>query len=269
MQRFVISAKTDDGWVPLVSTVDSGPQVVERVAKAAGPPSTLEVDGLVRRRSGDSELEFSGDPEWVDDVAKRLDSAGLETWAEDRRVKLEKRTLASSVLKRDRPTRVHKMGVTTADGQVLAEWDVTGEAVAKRATSNVRVPIAKTDEDQRLVFGFAKLAEDPDNRGYYLVDSQGDLVSPDEVEKAAYAYVETSRESGAMHEGEVTGPLVESVVFTPEKLEAMGLEPDAIPTGAWWTGYRVEDDDAWDGVKKGRYTAFSIEGSAVREEVEE
>lgn len=268
MQRFVISARTDDGWVPLISTVDNGPQVVERIAKAAGPPSVLDVDGVVRRRSGDSELEYTQDPEWVDDVAKRMDAAGLEAWAEDRRVTLGKRTLAASVLKREGPTRVHEMGVTSPDGRVLAQWDVTGERVAKRATSQVRVPIAKTDEEQRLVFGFAKMAEDPDNRGYYLVDSQGDLVSPEEVEKAAYAYVETSRESGAMHQGEVTGPVVESVVFTPEKLEAMGLAPDAVPTGAWWVGYRVEDDDAWDGVKKGRYTAFSIEGSAVREEVE-
>lgn len=41
-----------------------------------------------------------------------------------------------------------------------------------------------------------------------------------------------------------------------------------LPEG-WWIGFRVTDPDVWDKVKSGEYPMFSIEGEAVREEVEE
>ena len=42
----------------------------------------------------------------------------------------------------------------------------------------------------------------------------------------------------------------------------MGLAKDALPLG-WWVGFRVDDDAAWEGVKKGEYKMFSIQGVAV------
>lgn len=58
------------------------------------------------------------------------------------------------------------------------------------------------------------------------------------------------------------------MVFTPEKIEKMGLPAGILPTG-WWVGFRVEDDALWDSVKKGERLAFSIHGSGVRKEVED
>ena len=57
---------------------------------------------------------------------------------------------------------------------------------------------------------------------------------------------------------------IESIVFTPEKIEKLGLEPDALPIG-WWIGFHVGDDEVWKGVKDGTYRMFSIRGTGTRE----
>ena len=129
-----------------------------------------------------------------------------------------------------------------------------------------RFEIAKINEDERLVFGWASVAVDVD--GKLVVDRQDDVIPPEELEKAAYRAMEARFEAGEMHVRKGIGNIVESVVFTPQKLEAMGLEKDALPVG-WWIGVRVTDDEVWKAVKKGEYRAFSIHGKAIREEVSE
>ena len=60
--------------------------------------------------------------------------------------------------------------------------------------------------------------------------------------------------------------MIESMMFTKEKLLALGLEEDALPE-AWWLGFEITDMSVWEKVKDGTYPMFSIEGEAVREEV--
>lgn len=139
------------------------------------------------------------------------------------------------------------------------------------ASYRIPLEISKRDDDRRLVFGFAKFSEDPDNRGYLLIDKQGDVITPDDLENSAYSYVLDSRDAGEMHITKGAASLVESVMITPEKLAAWGLPEDSVPIG-WWTGYHVHEvekgtPDPWDKIVKGEYTAFSVEGVAVREEI--
>src|SRR3990167_3665318 len=101
--------------------------------------------------------------------------------------------------------------------------------------------IAKIDDEQRVVFGWASVAKRAD--GTTIEDSQGDVIDSEDLEKAAYDFVFDFREANAMHTGPVTGRLVESFVSTPEKLVKMGLAPDALPS-AWWTGFKIDDDAA-------------------------
>lgn len=124
---------------------------------------------------------------------------------------------------------------------------------------------AKYDDDRRLAFGWAYVADDDGN---VVMDHSGDFVDkaalPD-LEEAAYEYVLNSREADEMHEKfEGIAKIVESVMVTPEKLQAMGLE--GTRTG-WWVGFKVHDDDVWEKVKNGTYSAFSIRGRGYREEV--
>lgn len=127
--------------------------------------------------------------------------------------------------------------------------------------------IAKLDDDRRLVFGWAYITKTP--TGDVIIDKQGDFVDDDwELETAAYEFVKGEGFGDEMHLDVPVSKVVESVVFTPEKLEKMGLAPGSLPTG-WWVGFEVDDDEVWAGVKNGTYKAFSIGGSGFREKVDD
>lgn len=129
----------------------------------------------------------------------------------------------------------------------------------------VTTNIEKADDEQRTVFGWASITE---IGGRPVVDRQGDMMDIEELSKSAYDYVVSSRKGGHQHKRtEVGEPLhvsdmIESVVFTPEKIEKMGLSPDT-PIG-WWVGYKVRDDEIWDAVKRGEITGFSVHGKGRR-----
>ena len=121
--------------------------------------------------------------------------------------------------------------------------------------------VVALDEDRKLVFGWASVAITKD--GSTVVDTQGDQIDPDTLEKAAYRYVLEDGDANAMHGDERIGRPVESFVVTPEKLRKMGLAPGALPLG-WWLGIHVDDDKVWGEVKTKKLRAFSIEGKAER-----
>lgn len=123
--------------------------------------------------------------------------------------------------------------------------------------------IQKTNTDKRLVFGWANVAIRKD--GEQIVDYQGDMFDPEDLEEAAYDYVLHFRDAGEEHISHLRkkAKLVESVVFTKEKMAAMGIPEGIVPEG-WWIGFKVHDDTAWDKIKKGQYRMFSIEGNGVR-----
>lgn len=129
-----------------------------------------------------------------------------------------------------------------------------------------RAVIRKVDEERRLVFGWASIV-DPQSEvsKQLMVDLQGDAVALDELEASVYTYMKDSRAADEMHERDATATnCIESIVFTPEKIAKLGLEPDAIPLG-WWVGFHVGDDEVWAGVKSGAYKMFSIRGLGTRE----
>ncbi len=127
--------------------------------------------------------------------------------------------------------------------------------------------IAKTVEDQRLVFGFANISVDPD--GETVTDKHGDQIPPSVLEKAAYRFVVQRGEGGLEHQYMGVATLVESFFLTAEKVEAMGLSDPSFRGAAWWIGFRVDDSDVWAAVKSGELAAFSIAGRAEIEEVDE
>ena len=90
-----------------------------------------------------------------------------------------------------------------------------------------------------------------------------------ELEAAAYDFVQFYREGSEMHErgGFDIAVLVESMVFTADKMALLNIPAGTLPYG-WWVGFRVIDDDVWEKVKDGTYKMFSIEGQAIRDKVE-
>ncbi len=126
--------------------------------------------------------------------------------------------------------------------------------------------IAKSDDDRMLAFGWASVSMRVD--GEVIEDWQNDIVEPEELENAAYSFVELYREGGEMHERGGAAVLIESVIFTEEKMLAIGIPAGTLPVG-WWIGFKVLDEDVWQKVKNGTYSMFSIEGEAERVEVKE
>lgn len=127
--------------------------------------------------------------------------------------------------------------------------------------------IKKADEEQHLVFGWASVAVRVD--GSQIIDHQGDVWEPEDLEEAAYNYVLYFRDAGEEH---IPGlrkkaKLVESVVFTKEKMAAIGIPEGTVPEG-WWIGFKVHDEATWEKIKSGQYSMFSIEGTGMRQEIE-
>src|SRR5215218_5782882 len=122
--------------------------------------------------------------------------------------------------------------------------------------------IVKVVEDKRQAFGFAYVSN---RSGTPAVDNSGENIRIGELEKAAYAFVKDARTAGVMHRKTGVGTLIEPMVFTPEKIEKMGL-PEDFPQG-WWIGIEYTDQEAWEGVKSGRYKGFSIHGKGTRHKI--
>lgn len=126
--------------------------------------------------------------------------------------------------------------------------------------------VIKSNDEKMLAFGWASVSMSVD--GELIEDWQKDIIEPEDLEKAAYEFVELYREGGEMHERGGAAILIESVVFTEEKMQAMEIPAGTLPIG-WWIGFKVLDEDVWEKVKDGTYSMFSIEGEAQRVEVED
>ncbi|MBE6722267.1 MAG: hypothetical protein E7572_07250 [Ruminococcaceae bacterium] len=141
------------------------------------------------------------------------------------------------------------------------------EILNAAAVKKSQFRVFKADEDKHLVFGWANISIRQD--GEEILDYQQDMIDPEDLEAAAYQYVLDFRDGGEEHNPDrrKVARLVESCVFTADKLAAMGLAADAVPQG-WWIGFYVDDADTWGKIKDGTYQMFSIEGTATRQPVE-
>lgn len=145
----------------------------------------------------------------------------------------------------------------------------TAKAEPKARTPGVvkgRFKIQKSDDDKMLAFGFAYVSKDID--GNQAEDYSGDITEIEEIEKAAYQFVQYYRDGSDNHERGGVANLIESIVFTKEKQTSLGIPEGTVPEG-WFVGFQITDPDVWEKVKSGEYMDFSIEGEAIREEITE
>lgn len=132
--------------------------------------------------------------------------------------------------------------------------------------------VTKSDDAMQIIFGWFSVADHTD--GSPVVDSHHEFIKADELERAAYAFVLKSGESGEDHDPtyDTDGVLVESMMFTVDKFAALAVDPftgDARPEVAkfmqdniasgWWGAFWIEDTDAYNRAKTEK-SAFSIEG---------
>lgn len=114
-------------------------------------------------------------------------------------------------------------------------------------------------DDQMLVYGWASVTE---KDGQIVVDSQDDVITTDDLVKAAHEFVLSSRRHADMHmAGSHVGDIVESLVFTADVQKALGIDLGQI---GWFIGVKVSDPAVWKRIKSGEYKAFSIGGTGKR-----
>lgn len=123
--------------------------------------------------------------------------------------------------------------------------------------------IVKSDEKGRC-FGWASIAFTAD--GQQIEDLQKDMIDEVELEEAAYRFMAEFQGAGEMHRRMGVAKVIESIVFTKEKQQALGIPEGTLPI-AWWLGLEVTDPEVKKAVRERKLTAFSIGGSARREEV--
>jgi hypothetical protein len=141
-----------------------------------------------------------------------------------------------------------------------------------RASLRLRIPVrgrvAKGDVCR--VYGYASTSVDSD--GGLVVDHQGDIIPPDELEAAVTGFLRSAAATNVEHQGPDVGRVIETALITPERLESYGLaidkrSPHPAPQVGWLVGFEVVDADAARAVRKGDLVELSIEGSADREPV--
>jgi cation transport regulator ChaB len=136
------------------------------------------------------------------------------------------------------------------------------DAIHKGIEFRRTVQIEKIEPEKRIVWGWAYVCEDADGQ---VVDHGGDIVETLEMEKAAHSFNLESRVGNVMHKGQA-GDIVDSVFFSKAVQEALGINLGKI---GWFVGFRVSDDEAWEGVKSGKFKAFSIGGNAQTEKLDD
>lgn len=154
-------------------------------------------------------------------------------------------------------------GASDCEGRAIRIANsVVSKAVSDSATRTLQAAIAKADDSEQRLFGWASIAVQKD--GTPLLDLQGDVIEIRDLEEAWYSYVTESGELNFQHSGPVRGHMIEAMVFTPEKIAALGLPPDSLPLGAW-VGYHLPALADYQLVKSLGFFMFSIEGEALRE----
>lgn len=113
-------------------------------------------------------------------------------------------------------------------------------------------PIFKIDKEKRVVYGIVLEPE--------VVDSQGDIISAEAIERAAHRFLIESRVIGESHEYLAEAYPVESFI-APIDFEMGGQE---VRKGTWILAVKVMDDELWQKVKDGEFTGFSVGGYATR-----
>lgn len=133
--------------------------------------------------------------------------------------------------------------------------------IAKNEGFTISAIINKIDDEKRLVYGWASIVEE---NGNPVTDHQGDIINPAELAKAAHEYMIQSRMAKVMHTGSKRGELVESLVLTKDVQKALGIDLGKV---GWFVGFKINDDETWNRVKKGELKMFSIGGRGKREQI--
>lgn len=146
-----------------------------------------------------------------------------------------------------------KNPLSTSESKTTSKADDGADVV-------IEVPIWKGEREGK-VYGVV-LAPDRE-------DSQGDVLSAGEIEKACHRFMVESRKADVQHSGEVTNAdLIENYIapsdFTVEMADGT---TETVTKGSWLQAWQVNDPVVKQEIEEGKRTGFSIFGKGVRTEI--
>lgn len=152
--------------------------------------------------------------------------------------------------------RVKAWTMASAKAWVKENHEKTEKSLGKEKKEKIAVfKIMKIDRKQQIAGG---VVYEPD-----IVDSQGDMASAEEIQKAMYKFMEKyateTKRIRVMHKGKMHYfPIVEC--FQPEHDMMKGGK--TVKAGSWWLMVKILNKQIWDQVVDGKLTGFSMGGRA-------
>jgi len=245
---------TEEPKEPSVSRIEALRAVVAEIlktdfAKAEYQGETVTLNKPRRIKGGNKKFEvFVQDGGKVKRVA--FGDPNMEIRRDDPKARANFRSRHSCDTKKDK---------TTAGYWSCRMWE--SNTSVGEMTKNIEGKILKTDDEQRMVYGWASVVTE---KGEAVIDRQGDVIEAGTLVKAVNEFMEHVRVGKAMHVGDQVGVVVHSLPITKEIGDALGIQSDR---EGWVVAYKVFDDTVWDMVKSGELAAFSIGGRAIKEEI--
>jgi hypothetical protein len=166
----------------------------------------------------------------------------------------------------DRYDPLSRAAVQDRIQQARRKFKIGEFAETEKADWESKVEIAKLDEEKQVALGIALKASGGTNG--VRADSQKDVITAEEVEKAAYGFMLNSRVFDLHHKRllpESKAAVVESYL-APVDFEMGGTE---VKKGDWVAAVKFFDKDLWQDVKEGKIAAFSIKGVGMRKPLAE
>ena len=121
----------------------------------------------------------------------------------------------------------------------------------------LEVNIVKADEPRRIVYGI------PLRSG--VVDSQGDTITPEEVERAAHKFLIESQTYDLNHNSLIPRNKL-SVVESYLAPMDFKIGEYSVSKGDWVLVTKIFDDELWEAVENGELQGYSIKGRGQRAE---
>lgn len=227
-------------------------EAVERIFKAK------EVSELIL-----SKKQFKS----VDDVMKKLEELDYPNVdkkdVEDQPNIFRARIMAPSAFDRDSLKEISLGGGVRAlvgeSKDELKKEDDDGELTEKVTKSMPEeVLIMKQDDEKRILTGIVLEPE--------VEDFEGDIISEEEIERAATFFLQNSRTIGFRHKKKLINAKLTSSWVTPVAFTVDGPNgKQKVKKGTWLISVHVPDDEIWAMVKKKMINGLSVGGFGARQ----
>jgi hypothetical protein len=131
---------------------------------------------------------------------------------------------------------------------------ILGAVMEKSSDISSSVNIIKADDEQRIVWGWASVATE---NGEPVFDVHGDHIPMEELTKASVDFMRNYRVGKTEHFGKQTSEVIAMLPLSKSLAEALGIQTNR---EGLVVGFKVYDEDTWNGIKSGDLPAFSIGG---------